>query len=67
MSLIVHTETAGEATATVRFTRSSSAVDTWWPNGYGSQTLYDLNVAFADADGEDSSELSMKVAFRCVT
>ena len=45
------------------FKLSQSAVETWWPNEYGKQSMYLLNVEFTG-----STEISTKVtqvAFRC--
>ncbi|MCL4132949.1 UNVERIFIED_CONTAM: hypothetical protein GTU68_031341 [Idotea baltica] len=42
-------------------------VETWWPNGYGNQTLYDLTASFTSADIEDDiSTKSVNIGFRTV-
>lgn len=38
-------------------------VEKWWPNGYGGQKLYDLQVTFLGEDNEQSSR-SYRVGFR---
>lgn len=38
-------------------------VNLWWPNGYGDQPLYQLNVSFTSTSGEFDL-LSKKVGFR---
>ncbi|XP_044729918.1 beta-mannosidase-like [Chrysoperla carnea] len=38
-------------------------VDLWWPNGYGQQILYDLNVSF---NSSEHVSKSIKVGFRTI-
>ena len=45
------------------FKLSQSAVETWWPNEYGKQSMYLLNVEFTGSH-EISTKLT-QVAFRC--
>ena len=39
-------------------------VELWWPNGYGKQKLYDMNVTFTAES--DVTQRNMKVGFRTV-
>ncbi|RZC37541.1 Glyco hydro 2 C domain containing protein, partial [Asbolus verrucosus] len=39
-------------------------VKSWWPNGYGSQNLYNLKLTFANED--DTDERALRVGFRTV-
>ena len=45
------------------FKLSQSVVETWWPNEYGKQSMYLLNVEFTGSH-EISTKLT-QVAFRC--
>jgi len=36
----------------------------WWPNGYGEQNLYDVNLEFQTADGQRSDSKSFKIGVR---
>ena len=36
----------------------------WWPNGYGEQNLYDVNLEFRAADGRTSDTKSLKTGVR---
>lgn len=38
----------------------------WWPNGYGEQHLYTLNVTFSSARVSENSTKKFKVGFRTV-
>ena len=38
----------------------------WWPNGYGSQTLYPLYAFFYSSDGSETPAKKVKVGFRTV-
>jgi len=40
------------------------SVELWWPNGYGDQPLYDLDVTVRDDDGRDHHTHSDRVGFR---
>jgi hypothetical protein len=42
----------------------SEAVDLWWPNGYGLQKLYDLEVSFAPTGSQEVTTKKVRVAFR---
>lgn len=39
----------------------------WWPNGYGDQPLYDLEVVFYDESGKESDREVLKTAFRTLS
>lgn len=45
----------GEYTAELHKTVKKSSVERWWPNGYGSQTLYGLQIKWEDARINDSN------------
>ena len=49
----------------IEFEVERDNVELWWPNGYGSQKLYELNVE-STTGGEISSRLHRKVGFRTV-
>lgn len=36
----------------------------WWPNGYGEQNLYDVNLQFITGDGKISDEKTLKAGVR---
>ncbi|MBM2617484.1 glycoside hydrolase family 2 protein [Actinoplanes sp. LDG1-06] len=40
--------------------------DLWWPRGYGSPSLYDLDVVLSDASGERLDGWSRRIGFRDV-
>jgi len=40
------------------------SVELWWPNGYGDQPLYDLDVTVSDGDGREHHTHSDRVGFR---
>ncbi len=39
----------------------------WWPNGYGEQNLYDVQLKFVTADGHESDSKSFKIGVRKMT
>lgn len=41
-------------------------VELWWPNGYGSQPLYQLTVLWTDENETATSNKSVRVGFRTV-
>ncbi|XP_076069531.1 beta-mannosidase isoform X2 [Oratosquilla oratoria] len=41
-------------------------VDMWWPNGYGTQRLYDLTVGWKNKHRPEESSKSVRVGFRTV-
>lgn len=44
-----------------------NVVSLWWPNGYGDQPLYDLEVIFrADKNPNKVSKKRVKIGFRTV-
>ncbi|XP_076456122.1 LOW QUALITY PROTEIN: beta-mannosidase-like [Babylonia areolata] len=43
----------------------SAGVKRWWPNGYGSQTLYTLYIIFTSGSGEVTSQ-TKRVGFRTI-
>lgn len=45
---------------------TSLAVESWWPNGDGSQTLYTVECILVDADGVEQDRIVRKVGFRSV-
>jgi len=51
-----------------KFTLTMSPQDgqLWWPNGYGSPTLYNLTVSFTGDVGQDEWTRSVNVGFRTV-
>ncbi|MEF8853855.1 MAG: glycoside hydrolase family 2 protein, partial [Haloarculaceae archaeon] len=52
---------AQEVELTVRIGDDEDGVDLWWPNGYGDQPLYDLEVTAGDIGGHTVTE---RVGFR---
>jgi beta-mannosidase len=52
---------AGETQVTVEL--AASAVNLWWPHGYGAQTLYNVTVALA-AGGGPSVAAARRIGFR---
>ncbi|MCU4975523.1 glycoside hydrolase family 2 protein [Halobacteria archaeon AArc-m2/3/4] len=53
---------AGEAEAEIDLTVSDPEL--WWPNGYGDQPLYDLDVTLSNGDGEAIHTESDRIGFR---
>ncbi|KAH3701562.1 hypothetical protein DPMN_076550 [Dreissena polymorpha] len=43
----------------------SAAIDEWWPNGYGNQSLYDLYVFYTDSLGTMNNK-KIRIGFRTV-
>ncbi len=39
----------------------------WWPNGYGEQNLYDVQLKFVTSDGRESDAKSFKTGIRKLT
>lgn len=39
-------------------------MDLWWPNGYGDQKLYELEVKYTAIDGQVTSKKNMRIGFR---
>ena len=39
-------------------------IERWWPNGYGEQKLYDLEVTFESTFPMETRSIKRKVAFR---
>lgn len=42
------------------------SVKLWWPNEYGDQPLYNLNVAFFSGGTSETSSKSVRIGFRTV-
>lgn len=38
----------------------------WWPNGYGNQNLYPLNVVFQEEVSKETVQISKKIGFRTI-
>ncbi|ELZ23194.1 glycoside hydrolase family 2 sugar binding protein [Halosimplex carlsbadense 2-9-1] len=55
---------AGEQTVELTVGIDEESVELWWPNGYGDQPLYDLDVTVGDGDGRDHHTHSDRVGFR---
>ncbi|CAG9853943.1 unnamed protein product [Phyllotreta striolata] len=55
----------GEIKANSIFTVPKTTVETWWPNGYGKQTLYKLQATFTNNQGETNSK-TVRVGFRSI-
>lgn len=51
--ITVHTDSLGEFTAEISMVVNKSSVDLWWPNGYGNQALYDLQIKWEDVRVND--------------
>jgi beta-mannosidase len=54
----------GETSGTVEFEVADPAL--WWPHGYGSQDLHDLDVVLDDVSGNPLDRWSRPVGFRSV-
>ncbi|RZC32612.1 Glyco hydro 2 domain containing protein [Asbolus verrucosus] len=54
----------GEIAVTKYLDVSADLVNTWWPNGYGTQDLYNLKVTFTGENEQD--EKTVRVGFRTV-
>ena len=59
------TQTPGDFTTYLVMEIPATQIELWWPNGYGNQKLYTLNVVFTDTLNKNSSK-SLKVGFRSV-
>jgi beta-mannosidase len=55
---------AGEQEVDVSVPVDEESVELWWPNGYGDQPLYDLDVTVSDGDGRTCDTESDRVGFR---
>lgn len=55
-----------ETMLTFNFTLEENQVDMWWPNGYGSQPLYELSAVWKNTDQSEESTASVRVGFRTV-
>ncbi|MEN6355532.1 MAG: glycoside hydrolase family 2 TIM barrel-domain containing protein [Armatimonadota bacterium] len=42
-------------------------VELWWPNGHGSQPLYDLTTKLLDSSGSEQDAITRRVGFKEVT
>ena len=38
----------------------------WWPNGYGKQTLYPLEVTYQSSNTAETSSKEIRIGFRTV-
>ncbi|KAF2098341.1 beta-mannosidase A [Rhizodiscina lignyota] len=47
-------------------TIEEGTVDRWWPNGYGSQTLYYLDYDLVDSSGSTLASVSKRIGFRTI-
>lgn len=74
-SVHVITNEDGEFTAEINKTINKKAVKMWWPNGYGSQTLYGLKVQWEDVNVNEVSNRerayfiaskTVKIGFRTI-
>ncbi|KAK2162053.1 hypothetical protein LSH36_105g04043 [Paralvinella palmiformis] len=58
--------TGKDSIVVANLTVPKSAVDTWWPRGYGTQPLYDLVVTLADSTQTVIDQKTVKIGFRTV-
>ncbi|XP_075983148.1 beta-mannosidase [Anticarsia gemmatalis] len=58
--------TDGTAEISMDMQISENQVRLWWPNGYGEQPLYDLDVQMTTLDKQDITSKSVKVGFRTI-
>ncbi|XP_068084134.1 beta-mannosidase [Anabrus simplex] len=56
----------GHSYVNVSMSLPAEQVDLWWPNGMGRQPLFNLTVAFRSNDGAETSQLSLRIAFRTI-
>ncbi|XP_059053179.1 beta-mannosidase [Achroia grisella] len=55
----------GSVEVELNITISENVVRLWWPNGYGDQPLYDLNIFFTTRGNENNvSRKNLRVGFR---
>ncbi|XP_041969439.1 beta-mannosidase [Aricia agestis] len=64
--LDTRTRNDGTAEVDMNMKISENMVRLWWPNGYGEQPLYDLNVVFADVQTGSTSHKHVKIGFRTI-
>ena len=62
----VQSSHTGESTVSMEFIVPDQHVSLWWPNGYGKQPLYDLNIVLKTLNNETLGQTSKKVGFRTV-
>ncbi|WP_436932202.1 beta-mannosidase [Halosimplex halobium] len=55
---------AGEQEVELTVPVDEDSVELWWPNGYGDQPLYDLDVSVGDGEGRTHHTHSARVGFR---
>eukprot|EP01111_Echinosteliopsis_oligospora_P013129 TRINITY_DN4630_c0_g1_i1.p1 TRINITY_DN4630_c0_g1~~TRINITY_DN4630_c0_g1_i1.p1 ORF type:complete len:919 (-),score=251.71 TRINITY_DN4630_c0_g1_i1:36-2771(-) len=53
----------GPGTYIINATLDASNVKLWWPNGYGAQNLYDVNITYTDAL-HDQITVNRRIGFR---
>ncbi|KAK8727944.1 hypothetical protein OTU49_009522 [Cherax quadricarinatus] len=55
-----------ETQLTFTFTIDEGEIEMWWPNGYGSQPLYNMTILWTDTNQSETSSKSIRVGFRTV-
>lgn len=81
ITIHLSTPLAWEDTVSVQLTPSSAGIafinisnvlskdlgiELWYPNGYGSQTLYNISVTYSNSDTSETSTVSQRIGFRTV-
>lgn len=56
----------GQFNTTLSLKIPKDKVELWWPNGFGSQKLYNLSVAVKDTDDNEIGQVSLRIGFRTI-
>ncbi|KAG6455463.1 beta-mannosidase [Manduca sexta] len=64
--LDINTNDDGTSKADLSMTISQNIVKLWWPNGYGDQALYDLDVYLSTINDGEISHKHLQIGFRTI-
>jgi beta-mannosidase len=56
----------GQFNTTLLLEIPKDKVQLWWPNGFGSQKLYNLLVAVQDVNGNQIGDVTLRIGFRTI-